>query len=205
MDRDVPVVKRALRGRLCGLALLVCGLLLIPGVSPSGAPGGTDSRPDAPALVADGGGGAFVAWRDAGGIVTVQRVDVAGARRWPAPGVRLGASSSAPRLAADGAGGVLVGRLDTDGRVQAQRLSGDGAVLWSSAGAQAAVGPSFGIVADGLGGAYLAWEETSPACCGVVVQHLDSAGVATWSDGGRRLAAAGVAVGESLAMAGDDA
>ena len=205
MDRDVPVMKRALRGRLCGLALLVCGLLLIPGVSPSGAPGGTDSRPDAPALVADGGGGAFVAWRDAGGIVTIQRVDVAGARRWPAPGVRLGASSSAPRLATDGAGGVLVGRLDTDGRVQAQRLSGDGTALWSSAGAQAGVGPSFGIVADGLGGAYLAWEETSPACCGVVVQHLDSAGVATWSDGGRRLAAAGVAVGESLAMAGDDA
>ena len=205
MDRDVPVVKRALRGRLCGLALLVCGLLLIPGVSPSGAPGGTDSRPDAPALVADGGGGAFVAWRDAGGIVTVQRVDVAGARRWPAPGVRLGASSSAPRLAVDGAGGLLVGRLDTDGRVQAQRLSGDGTALWSSAGAQAGVGPSFGIVADGLGGAYLAWEETSPACCGIVVQHLDSAGVATWSDGGRRLAAAGVAVGESLAMAGDDA
>src|SRR2546428_7304414 len=131
MDRDVPVVKRALRGRLCGLALLVCGLLLIPGVSPSGAPGGTDSRPDAPALVADGGGGAFVAWRDAGGIVTVQRVDVAGARRWPAPGVRLGASASAPRLAADGAGGVPGGPLDTRRRVPAPRLSGDRAMAWS--------------------------------------------------------------------------
>src|SRR3989442_14145138 len=124
MDRDVPVVKRAFRGRLCGLALLVCGLLLIPGVSPSGAPGGADSRPDAPALVADGGGGAFVAWRGARGIVTGQRVGAAGARRWPAPGGRLGAASSAPRLAGDGGGGVPGGARHAAGAVPGPRPDG---------------------------------------------------------------------------------
>src|SRR2546428_543879 len=120
MDRDVPVVKRALRGRLCGLALLVCGLLLIPGVSPSGAPGGTDSRPDAPALVADGGGAAIFAWRDAGGIGTVQRADVAGASRWPAPGSRAGGPAAAPRRARAGPRRRLCPRRGPDSRAPAR-------------------------------------------------------------------------------------
>ena len=204
MHLDVPEAKRLLRGRLVGLIVLACGLLFIPGVAPFGAPGEAPVRHlDAPALVADGAGGAFVAWRDASASVVVQRVDAAGAARWPAPGVGLGLSLTPPRLAADGSGGVLVGWRDPGGGLRVQRLGADGAPAWpAAAGSLTGGGSSFEIVGDGAGGAFVAWEDATGACCAIVVQRLDARGAATWSSG-RRLTSAVIA--GSLAAAPDGA
>ena len=147
---------RGLGGRL----LLIGSLLVTPGVATLGTPfGATDDaraiRLEAPALDADGAGGAFVAWRDAGGAILVQHVAADGAKRWPSPGLRAGSSVAAPRAVGDGAGGVLVAWLDGGGvaGVRVQRFAADGTPLWteSAVAGSAGAGPSFAVVADGAG------------------------------------------------------
>jgi len=208
-SRSARVGVRGLGARL----LLIGGLLVTPGVSTLGAPSGASEdaraiRLEAPVLEPDGAGGAFVAWREAGGAIVVRHVAADGAKRWPSSGLRAGSSVVAPRLAADGAGGVLVAWLDAGGvaGVRVQRFAVDGTPLWTdvSVVGSAGAGASFALVADGAGGALLAWEAGDAAtCCTLVVQRLDPSGAAAWGDTGRLLASAGAAVAGSLAAAGD--
>lgn len=155
-----------------------------------------------PVAVADGTGGAFVAWLDqresagAGvGQVTLSRVLADGslAPGWPHAGRVLGPSTGGTRAAysalADGAGGVIVTWCDAD-TTRVQRLTGAAvpASGWPAGGIALASGyvSHVQLASDGAGGALLAWG--SP---GIRVQRVTAGGGVLWAAGGVSLATGG--------------
>jgi len=108
---------------------------------------------------------------------------------WPSGGIRVSASYSAkfsPCVGSDGAGGAFVAWTEESGPdrlVRAQHLTRDGTVApgWPRDGilVSAAVGFYDGVtmVADGQGGAYVAWD-TADLYGGVGMAHLNSSAVA---------------------------
>jgi len=156
----------------------------------------------APAVVADGAGGAFVAWVDlrrTGGLgagqVYLDRVLADGSRApgWPHAGLRVGTSAGETRAAydllADGAGGVFVLWCGTD-TTRVQRVTGGGvpALGWPAGGITLAPGNVSGLrmAADGAGGALLAW-----GAPGLRVQRVSGDGELLWVAGGIVLASSG--------------
>src|SRR5262249_3764612 len=130
-----------------------------------GGPGGSPFV----GAVADAAGGLLVATTDADGAV-VQRLGAQLAPRYGA-GARIGASpvNRGFALAAAGDGGALVAWADgpvTAATMRLQRLDANGSVAtgWPVAGAIAArptrLPGATHVVADGTGGACVAWVET---------------------------------------------
>ncbi len=137
------------------------------------------SAPARLAIQPDGSGGAFVAWQETrtaptGQDVFVQRIGGNGviASGWAANGIAATtalANQGSAALAADGAGGVYV--CWTDLRTSAvsaadlyvQRLTGSGSMAtgWATGGTLVTDAPADQseprLVADGAGGAYVAW------------------------------------------------
>ena len=155
-----------------------------------------------PHLVSDGAGGAIVTWYDqrSGGNYTfddvyARRVSAAGVPQWTAQGVRLctaTGSQQTPVLVSDGLGGAIVTWFDgraSDFDIYAQRISGagiaqwtgDGVALCTAAGEQAY--PS--LVADGVGGAIVAWRDyRSGAEYDTYAQRISQAGSPQWTPNG---------------------
>jgi hypothetical protein len=145
-----------------------------------------------PVMVADGAGGAVIAWEDSRSDTTVdiyaQRLGSDGLARWAAGGVRLcdaDGYEALPAIAADGAGGVIVAWQDQRAAADdifAQRLDGDGARLWGAAGTAVSIAPGVqlapAVAADGLGGALFAWYDARSADWDIYAQHVDAAGSA---------------------------
>ena len=151
--------------------------------APGWTPGGTVAcaSPNvqyAPRIVADGAGGALIAWSDDDGPnvtipeVRTQHLNGAGARAagWPAGGLLThGASygSSLRGLIADGAGGAIVAAEDAEGSggaqtdVYADRVTGGGVLAWSRAPVCTESHTQQGtvLVSDGAGGAILVWQD----------------------------------------------
>ncbi len=101
---------------------------------------GAQTRPTA---IADGSGGAYVAWQDDRGIgsrVYLQRVDHSGLPVFANEGSRVCTAAGqefSPAITRDGAGGVFVAWLDYRGGPlghYAQRIGQDGTLLWSGDG-----------------------------------------------------------------------
>lgn len=144
-----------------------------------------------PLAIPDGDGGAFLVFADlrSGGYdVYAQRINRAGNRVWSADGVPVCTATGLqdmPKLVSDGAGGIVVTWEDHRGSsydVYAQRLDGDGNHLWANDGVLLAgangdqVDPA--LVADGSGGAFVAWTDfRSGATSDVYAQHVSGAGV----------------------------
>lgn len=169
-----------------------------------------------PILVADPAGGAYVIWKrrisDAIAQRRVQRVGFDGvmAPGWPDSGLSVGVPGIEQGTAgigtndgdetvacADDAGGVIVVWVTPDlaggHHVRAQRISGSGRRVWAAAGV-VVCGRSGeqrvpAVVADGLGGAFVAWQDDRDAELGscIVAQHLDDRGRTTYGDEGRRV------------------
>ncbi len=151
-----------------------------------------------PVSVADGAGGVFVAWvdlRSNGFDLYAQRVDASGAALWSANGVVVCTATGVqdlPALIADGTGGVIIVWEDLRGAdfdIYAQRFAADGARQWTSGGLKlcGAGGEqsSPSIVADGSGGAIVAWTDfRGGATADVYAQRVSSAGVAQWATNG---------------------
>lgn len=155
----------------------------------------------APAVVADGAGGAVIAWVDgrsrAGqGEIYAQRIGGDGERIWSVSDTAVTTSSSTalaggPMLVADGAGGVLVAwsaSEDENGtpQVRGQRISSSGTPLWAEEGVIVAPGESVQSLSSaatgGAGDFYLAWtEEPTTGSRRGWAQRLDGAGVALWA------------------------
>lgn len=127
-----------------------------------------------PRAISDGAGGAIVTWQDTRASNTtnrpdvyVQRVNGAGALLWPATGVALStavAPQELPELASDGAGGAIVTWQDRRGinyDITARRVTAAGVAQWTTDGMTVcdAANVQFypAIVADGRGGAIVAW------------------------------------------------
>jgi hypothetical protein len=146
-----------------------------------------------PVLVSDGQGGAIIAWIDvrAGNIdIYSQRVNAAGATQWSAGGVALCTASgdqTAPTIISDGASGAIVTWTDARGAdldLYAQRITAAGAPAWTANGAAvcAAAGVQWieSMVSDGAGGAIIAWSDLRSLDLDIYVQHMNSAGTASW-------------------------
>jgi FlgD Ig-like domain len=150
-----------------------------------------------PRLVSDDAGGAIVTWqdeRDGSGTARVfaQRVDVSGAPQWMTDGVALSNLSgyqSNPTIAADGAGGAIITFqfIGTSGStdILAQRVGASGILNWPAGGTPLCtatnqqLGPT--IIADGSGGAVVAWYDLRNGTdFDVFAQRVDAAGTPLW-------------------------
>lgn len=176
------------------------------------APLPVDSARVSPVIVADGSGGSIVAWQDrhAGNAdVAAQHVLSNGTAdpAWPAAGRFLctdPAEQQSPRIVSDGAGGAIVAWSDTRNLattgydIFAQHVLANGTVdpAWPVNGRAVctATGTQLAsaIVADGAGGAVLAWEDGRGVNVAVFAQHLQANGAVdpTWPSNGRALTSA---------------
>ncbi len=144
-----------------------------------------------PDAIADGEGGAFVAWQGLVGNykVFVQRVTAWGgvAAGWPAGGLQAatGSTQQFVKIVSDGAGGVYVAwREDSPdfGNIYVQRLTGAGAIAagWPAAGV--AVCTATGVqdaprvVTDGAGGVFVAWEDARSGTKDIYLSRVTSTG-----------------------------
>src|SRR5262249_39357689 len=155
---------------------------------------------DQAALVADGAGGAVIAWTDGragnAGHIWAQRLDASGAALWTPNGVPLCTApigQANPAIAPDGAHGAIVVWTDfrNGGRdLYARRISASGDTLWGTDGIPVCTGPgdrdAQQIVADAFGGALVAWQDSRGASPDIYAQRLSAAGETRWSTGGVR-------------------
>lgn len=148
-------------------------------------------------ITSNGSGGAIVAWsdlRNGSYDIYAQRIEASGATAWPSAGVALctaGGSQNRPRLATDGAGGAIVTWQDQRNgsySVYARRVNSSGAAMWVPNGSLIAF-TGFGqwnpeIVADGSGGAIVAWNDARNNFLDVFAQHVTGLGSALWTANG---------------------
>jgi hypothetical protein len=209
-------------GRALAATAALIALLAAPALAqwiPTGVPLCRGCGGDMMQITGDGAGGAFVTWRDARNYsltdddVYLQRVTAAGAiaAGWPPDGLPLCVAPDyqAPySLAPDGQGGVLVA-WEGDGGfdIHAQRVRADASLApgWPANGIRvspvAGVQTSPVIVADGAGGAFVAWEDERDYATNrtdIYAQHLTAEGAvaAGWPQDG--LAVCAIPAGQGL-------
>jgi hypothetical protein len=157
-------------------------------------------------LVSDNAGGALLAWRDfrENGVPRLfgQRIDGDGNRLWATAGVPLLSAKQqySVSLAPDGAGGAFVATFDyrngSHFDVYAQQVSAGGALLWPAGGVKAsgAAGHQMypRILADGTGGAYVAWYDARSGGYDIYAQRIAAGGTlaAGWPADGRAVCTA---------------
>jgi predicted lipoprotein with Yx(FWY)xxD motif len=154
-------------------------------------------------IVADGAGGAIMAWEDLrNGSVDIyaQRINAVGVVQWAANGVPLCTEEGDqynPQLISDGAGGAIVVWYDTRGAdydIYAQRVNASGAVQWTLDGVVLSAAPddqSFPtLTSDGAGGAIVAWDDLRNGLDDVYAQRIDALGAVQWAVDGVALCTA---------------
>jgi hypothetical protein len=149
-----------------------------------------------PQIVADGSGGAVVAWKDyrnGNWDIFAQRVNGSGVMQWTADGVWLCLHSGDqlyPTIVSDGIGGAIVTWEDHrpgNPDVYAQRVNGSGVTLWTADGVgvcTAAYEQSVvETISDGSGGVIAAWQDyrISGLDNNIYAQRLNASGVAQWT------------------------
>lgn len=162
------------------------------GLAVSASPAGTTPLPD---LVADGSGGAYVAWYDSVHAATyAQHLDASGARLWGTNGVAAhtdAAGGGLARVMPDGAGGIYVAFLHRNtSAVRIQRFDSGGTRLWGNGVVIGAAGPQYApelptgleMVPDSALGAIVVWEDSWTYA--IRAQRVSSAGATTWTSGG---------------------
>lgn len=150
-------------------------------------------------VMEDGQGGLFAAWREglhypvSGDDVFLQRITSAGyiAPGWPADGLGICVAERdqiAGWTSPDGQGGALVTWIDQrgDNDIYVQRVMGGGTLApgWPVNGVAATQAPhsqgSPVVAPDGVGGAFVAWDdqrdEAATDAYDVYAQHLDATG-----------------------------
>jgi hypothetical protein len=152
------------------------------------------------AIVADGAGGAIVAWQDYRSStnfdIYAQKISAAGAVEWTTNGVAVCTASGYqgyPSIVCDSAGGAIVA-WGGFGGVYAQRISTDGAVQWVGNGvALCTAGGGQGgprIVSDGAGGAVVTWEDWRSGDKDIYAQRVNASGTPEWPPNGVALCTA---------------
>lgn len=163
-------------------------------------------KAERPKIIADGKGGAFVAWIDyryqaspgpssGESDVFAQHLDSTGTVLWQAGGVVIDSNGNGKdhiTLALDDSGGVYVAwdefvNANNSNAIIAQRLNSSGHAVWSNAlsvanvsGSQYAYEPQ--IVADGHGGFYAAWYDNRWSHTDIIyAQRVRANGTKMWS------------------------
>ena len=154
---------------------------------------------DSESIMPDGSGGAIIAWSDyrngSSYDIYAQRVNSAGSAQWPVNGNAVCSAlldQSGQVLVSDGAGGAILSwsdlRSGTNYDVYAQRILANGSAFWTyngvvvSALSSAETNPS--IIADGVGGAVVAWTDYRNSTGDVFAQQLTAFGEAKWGSSG---------------------
>jgi hypothetical protein len=150
-----------------------------------------------PVLVSDGTGGAIVVWYDYRALnydIYAQRVDAGGNPQWTGGGIAIYASAYNqynPMAVSDGAGGAVVAWTDIrngNADIFARRVTGAGSVQWSAAGVPLCANPFDQLdpvlVADGTGGAIVAWRDARNGTWDIFAQRADGAGTVQWAANG---------------------
>jgi hypothetical protein len=162
-------------------------------------------RQTVPQIVADGTGGAIMAWLDVrnGNLdIYAQRVNASGEVQWTTDGVAIVAASGNQldlQIASDGAGGAIVTWTDYrigNADIYAQRVNGQGATLWAGDGVAVSTSPNDQrypqLVSDGVGGVIVTWEDIRAGLgnTDVYAQRLNADGLGLWTTDGVVLSAA---------------
>jgi len=142
-----------------------------------------------PVLVADGEGGAIVAWSDARNAnrdIFAQRVNATGEMLWTPDGIdicELPSSQSWPLIVDDSNGGAILIWGDTRHGNQdsyAQRINANGEKLWPPEGVPVCTHPTLqddlNAIADGQGGVIVVWEDWRNGNQDIYAQRIDSTG-----------------------------
>lgn len=147
------------------------------------------SNQSAPEAVADGVGGVLVTWldtRSGNAQLYAQRLDAAGTRLWGDGGVAVAPTTGGQAqysIDADGAGGFFAAWQEDRGngfRVYAQHISLSGYPAWPATGVRVTTAEALQsfptIAADGLFGAWVAWNDGRSADLDIYAQHVTSGG-----------------------------
>lgn len=147
-----------------------------------------------PFVVADGSGGAIVAWQDNRGFrdIYAQRIDASGNVKWTANGIAVCTAAEWQgyiRAIPDGAGGAIFTwweNRDGQGDIYAQRVDSLGNMLWTADGAPVCTDPADqgsppSIAPDGAGGAVIAWDDYRNADSDIYAQRIDADGNPLWT------------------------
>ena len=157
----------------------------------------TENEQRFPVLIADGQGGAIVAWSDARHAnrdIFAQRVSATGDIHWNANGIPicdLPSSQSWPLIVNDTMGGAILVWGDTRHGNQdsyAQRIGANGNKLWNAEGVPVCTHPTLqddlNAIADGKGGVIVVWEDWRNGNQDIYAQRLDSTGKPLWEANG---------------------
>jgi hypothetical protein len=173
--------------------------------------GAANSQVD-PAVIADGVGGAFIAWLDyrkgTESDIYIQHVASDGSlvHGWPENGLGVCTAPNCqfcPVLASDGAGGVFVAwqdyRSGTDNHIYAQHLASDGSLVngWPEGGRPVCQAPNSqycpAIASCSPGEAIIVWQDyRSGIDNNIYAQHVTSSGglATNWPEDGRSISSA---------------
>ncbi len=162
---------------------------------------------DHPAIIPDGWGGAFIACEGTMGSgeldVLGQRVSASGDVLWGSGGATIcnaAGDQYAVRLVTDDAGGAILAwndeRTGLSADIYALRVDGWGASQWPiypsglpiSSGLDEAGSPA--LVADGAGGAVVAWHGGQPDYEDIFAQRVDAGGAILWAFNGETVSSA---------------
>ncbi len=158
---------------------------------------------ETPTIVADGAGGAIVAWIDGrnGYDIYAQRMNASGVAQWTANGVALTNVTNTqdlPAIVSDGAGGAIVTWRDVRNGfhhdIYAQRVDASGAPQWTTNGVALCTAPNDQnfptIVSDGAGGAVVTWSDGRSGGYDVYAQRVNVSGAPQWTTNGVALCTA---------------
>ena len=142
-----------------------------------------------PSAVPDGDGGIIIAWSDNRGgeaDIMAQRLDATGSELWQVGGVALctlPGDQTLPYAAVDGSGGAIVAWQDERGDspdIHAQRISATGGIVWKENGVVVCNAPgdqlSPSIAPDGVGGAFMPWEDMRSGESDIYIQRITGNG-----------------------------
>ena len=152
-------------------------------------------------IVPDGAGGAIAVWDDCRATwfgdcyysdIYAQRVDAAGATQWAENGIPITYTlphESNSRVVSDGHGGAIISwDLEYDD-IFAQRINASGAFLWTPSGVPICTLPGAQydntLIADGIGGAIIAWNDDVPNLNdNVGASRINASGQPLWGSNG---------------------
>ena len=155
-----------------------------------------------PAALADGSGGAYIAWVDKHSYPStdlyMQHIDANGVPAWATSDGGLVVSRAtyaqqSPTLIQDGAGGVIVVWQSSIGNnfdIYAQRLDASGTLQWGAGGVPVCTRPNGQFrprgITDGVGGAIIVWYDERFIIGGfggqdIFAQKLNGAGAPQWT------------------------
>lgn len=155
-----------------------------------------------PAMLPDGGGGAYLAWSDLRlawpeSRLRVQRLDAHGDPAYAAGGALLSSHRVPDGQAALVSDGTIGGafavwcdfRADTAGNLYAQRLSPGDTAAWGTNGVPVNTGPlherALAAAPDGAGGLFVAWsDDRDGPLWQVRAQHVSASGALLWDEAG---------------------